>query len=660
MAMALKTNLVHPGVMSGIQVPECWSSTGLEYENLAESWEWEDPITSFPSRLVEGHLRPQSNSWVAAACSAVSLAAVGASKPGEFQHGYILGSGTHLGTSFSSGISDVAGGRRNCGADFPALVKNEPDEHKAEQVTVGKPVSLSGRKDGYFFSLRSSPSPKNEDRPAEEDNHTQPCGGQSSGSGLVNGGRDCQKVALKPGRRTHFENSAVVGQVKASLTAFSPPGKKQRALSPSTQIPRCQVQGCDADLSCCKDYHKRHKVCEMHSKAATAIAAGIEQRFCQQCSRFHVLKEFDEGKRSCRRRLAGHNQRRRKSQPETRSLFDFSGSFLRRGISTSSIAGSPFYIPDSKQSSFLHPHLPSSLEHGLHAYGYNLTRSSPWPLKSRDGSIPALQLQGSSSPVAAPYPSSGLILGGYHFLDGPLGSPGQGLSLSSSTGGVLGSLEQSRVGSCSQSLSSVSGLANSGRALSLLSLQSWASRPTQGASAPVSLGLSQADDSTLEQLVASSSDCSNRGSRFSHHLQLPCGGSSTSAQQQFDKQLSIQSGGLESVGLNCGLAATGYGAHHHQGSGNPNILAGFRGYYETNSTLSAHNGQDIQTLNSICASHHAFPTINLMQLDQPSDQVHQGTPYSHGLYLPVSVGEHRGFTDLRPFESSMCSSQHLL
>lgn len=374
-----------------------------------------------------------------------------------------------------------------------------------------------------------------------------------------------------------------------------------------------------------------------------------------------MLKEFDEGKRSCRRRLAGHNQRRRKSQPETRSLFDFSGSFLRRGISTSSIAGSPFYIPeDSKQSSFLHPHLPSSLEHGLHAYGYNLTRSSPWPLKSRDGSIPALQLQGSSSPVAAPYPSSGLILGGYHFLDGPLGSPGQGLSLSSSTGGVLGSLEQSRVGSCSQSLSSVSGLANSGRALSLLSLQSWASRPTQGASAPVSLGLSQADDSTLEQLVASSSDCSNRGSRFSHHLQLPCGGSSTSAQQQFDKQLSIQSGGLESVGLNCGLAATGYGAHHHQGSGNPNILAGFRGYYETNSTLSAHNGQDIQTLNSICASHHAFPTINLMQLDQPSDQVHQGTPYSHGLYLPVSVGEHRGFTDLRPFESSMCSSQHLL
>lgn len=28
--------------------------------------------------------------------------------------------------------------------------------------------------------------------------------------------------------------------------------------------------------------------------------------------RFHLLAEFDDGKRSCRKRLAGHNERRRK------------------------------------------------------------------------------------------------------------------------------------------------------------------------------------------------------------------------------------------------------------------------------------------------------------------------------------------------------------
>lgn len=32
--------------------------------------------------------------------------------------------------------------------------------------------------------------------------------------------------------------------------------------------------------------------------------------------RFHSLGEFDEGKRSCRKRLDGHNRRRRKAQPE--------------------------------------------------------------------------------------------------------------------------------------------------------------------------------------------------------------------------------------------------------------------------------------------------------------------------------------------------------
>ncbi|CAH8381947.1 unnamed protein product [Eruca vesicaria subsp. sativa] len=78
----------------------------------------------------------------------------------------------------------------------------------------------------------------------------------------------------------------------------------------------CQVENCEADLSKVKDYHRRHKVCEMHSKATSALVGGIMQRFCQQCSRFHVLEEFDEGKRSCRRRLAGHNKRRRKTNPE--------------------------------------------------------------------------------------------------------------------------------------------------------------------------------------------------------------------------------------------------------------------------------------------------------------------------------------------------------
>ncbi|VFQ81050.1 unnamed protein product [Cuscuta campestris] len=94
--------------------------------------------------------------------------------------------------------------------------------------------------------------------------------------------------------------------------------KKVKASGNSShQVANCLVDGCDEDLSKCRDYHRRHKVCELHSKTAKVTVAGRELRFCQQCSRFHPLSEFDEGKRSCRKRLDGHNKRRRKPQPDS-------------------------------------------------------------------------------------------------------------------------------------------------------------------------------------------------------------------------------------------------------------------------------------------------------------------------------------------------------
>ncbi|CAH8352143.1 unnamed protein product [Eruca vesicaria subsp. sativa] len=83
---------------------------------------------------------------------------------------------------------------------------------------------------------------------------------------------------------------------------------------------RCQVEGCRMDLSNAKTYYSRHKVCCIHSKSSKVIVSGLQQRFCQQCSRFHQLSEFDLEKRSCRRRLACHNERRRKPQATTTLL----------------------------------------------------------------------------------------------------------------------------------------------------------------------------------------------------------------------------------------------------------------------------------------------------------------------------------------------------
>ncbi|MFQ6637401.1 hypothetical protein Gotur_013391 [Gossypium turneri] len=96
--------------------------------------------------------------------------------------------------------------------------------------------------------------------------------------------------------------------------------KRARATATGNQVPSCLVDGCTADLSKCRDYHRRHKVCEVHSKTPKVTIRGQEQRFCQQCSRFHSLVEFDEVKRSCRKRLDGHNRRRRKPQPDFMSV----------------------------------------------------------------------------------------------------------------------------------------------------------------------------------------------------------------------------------------------------------------------------------------------------------------------------------------------------
>ncbi|KAL0421582.1 UNVERIFIED_CONTAM: Teosinte glume architecture 1 [Sesamum latifolium] len=100
-------------------------------------------------------------------------------------------------------------------------------------------------------------------------------------------------------------------------SSFSGSSKRAKAPGNITQVAHCLVDGCNADLSLCRDYHRRHKVCEIHSKTPKVTIGGREQRFCQQCSRFHSLVEFDEGKRSCRKRLDGHNRRRRKPQPDS-------------------------------------------------------------------------------------------------------------------------------------------------------------------------------------------------------------------------------------------------------------------------------------------------------------------------------------------------------
>uniref|UniRef100_A0A1J3G9A6 Squamosa promoter-binding-like protein 9 n=1 Tax=Noccaea caerulescens TaxID=107243 RepID=A0A1J3G9A6_NOCCA len=135
-------------------------------------------------------------------------------------------------------------------------------------------------------------------------------GGSSNESSSFSGG-------LMFGQKIYFEDAG--GGSGSSSSGGSNRKIRGGGSGQSSQIPRCQVEGCGMDLTEAKGYYSRHRVCGIHSKTPKVIVAGIEQRFCQQCSRFHQLPEFDLEKRSCRRRLAGHNERRRKPQPASLS-----------------------------------------------------------------------------------------------------------------------------------------------------------------------------------------------------------------------------------------------------------------------------------------------------------------------------------------------------
>ena len=88
------------------------------------------------------------------------------------------------------------------------------------------------------------------------------------------------RIGLNLGGRTYFSSEDDFVNRLYRRPRPTDPGS-----TTSSNSPRCQAEGCNADLSHAKHYHRRHKVCEFHSKASTVMAAGLTQRFCQQCSR---------------------------------------------------------------------------------------------------------------------------------------------------------------------------------------------------------------------------------------------------------------------------------------------------------------------------------------------------------------------------------------
>ncbi|KDP24603.1 hypothetical protein JCGZ_25519 [Jatropha curcas] len=154
--------------------------------------------------------------------------------------------------------------------------------------------------------------------------------------------------------------------------------------------------------------------------------------------RFHQLPEFDQGKRSCRRRLAGHNERRRKPPPG--SVLSSRYNRLSSTLYDSSNRGGGFLVDFSAYS--------------------RLSGRDAWPTGRSSERSPVNQTASTGRSIPHPWQNSSQNPPSNLYLQG---SAACGAGFSSS--GIPS-------GECFTGV----GIADSSCALSLLSNQPWGSR----------------------------------------------------------------------------------------------------------------------------------------------------------------------------------------
>ncbi|KAK6252772.1 hypothetical protein QUC31_014492 [Theobroma cacao] len=218
--------------------------------------------------------------------------------------------GMDSGSLYSSG---AAGGSGGSGSDLGLASLSK----SSKSVSINS--SSMGETKVTKFTLEAFEASPDDISNKKEVSKVEPTGTSPTLEASVGSGEPL--LSLKLGKRTYFEDVCAGSNAKISSCSATPApspttAKRSKPNCQSTHVPHCQVEGCNLDLSSAKDYHRKHRVCESHSKSPKVIVGGLERRFCQQCSRFHGLSEFDEKKRSCRRRLSDHNARRRKPQTE--------------------------------------------------------------------------------------------------------------------------------------------------------------------------------------------------------------------------------------------------------------------------------------------------------------------------------------------------------
>mmetsp|Transcript_20345 Transcript_20345/g.36299 ORF Transcript_20345/g.36299 Transcript_20345/m.36299 type:complete len:635 (-) Transcript_20345:53-1957(-) len=109
-----------------------------------------------------------------------------------------------------------------------------------------------------------------------------------------------------------WERSRVVPPAGGIISKKPPPARTYQTFGFSQPRGKCVVDGCTVTLPSTVLVKNKNKsrVCDEHKRAIEVSSDGFRARYCQQCLRIHVLKEFDGERRACRKRLNRHRDRR--------------------------------------------------------------------------------------------------------------------------------------------------------------------------------------------------------------------------------------------------------------------------------------------------------------------------------------------------------------
>eukprot|EP00240_Pyramimonas_obovata_P004520 CAMPEP_0118934962 /NCGR_PEP_ID=MMETSP1169-20130426/14604_1 /TAXON_ID=36882 /ORGANISM="Pyramimonas obovata, Strain CCMP722" /LENGTH=345 /DNA_ID=CAMNT_0006877927 /DNA_START=161 /DNA_END=1195 /DNA_ORIENTATION=+ len=102
----------------------------------------------------------------------------------------------------------------------------------------------------------------------------------------------------------------VAQAVVAGEASSKPQTGVKRDSSAKKAVKACRVPGCSCtDLSNASRHCLRHRVCAQHLQSLSVMFHGKPHRFCQKCTRFHEIHEFDNMKHSCRAALKQQKNR---------------------------------------------------------------------------------------------------------------------------------------------------------------------------------------------------------------------------------------------------------------------------------------------------------------------------------------------------------------